>query len=526
MTSVAPLHPLPCRNFAMRTIGEILLRNANWWPERDAFVLGDQRLTYRQLYQRGSRLASALEKRGFVRQDRIGIISTNTLEHFELFTAAEIAGFIAVPLSFRAAPPELQYLAADSGTLIVFFEKAYEHLAAGLRQSAAGIRHFVCVNGEAPDWADAYEDFLSSGDCEGPVMRAEPDDVVYLYYTSGTTGKPKGVPLTQRAMAKCASTSANHWHTAILQISPAFHVAGRSPSLGCYWRGGKTVLNKSFDATALLDSVRAERIVCIFLVPTMLIQLLNHPHIDEYDISSLRMIMLGGTRISTAMLKRAIARLGPIFYVGYGSTEAAAISILPLNEVSLDGDEAALRRLSSVGHFESETDGIILDEAGNPCPVEVVGEVCIYNCYSFARYWNNDIATIEAYHGNAFRTGDLGYMDEQGYIFLVDRKQDMLISGGENVYSREVEEAIDLHPAVQESAVIGKPDPYWGEIVFAAVVLNAGAALTEEELVAFVRTRIAAYKCPRQVVFIKEMPRQVTGKPDKIVLRSRYSTAD
>ncbi|WP_147158768.1 class I adenylate-forming enzyme family protein [Novosphingobium sediminis] len=523
MPQTRSIHPHPCRNFGMRTIGEILLRNANWWPERDAFVLGDQRRTYRDLYLRGARLASALEKRGVVRQDRIGMVSTNSIEHFEFFAAADIAGFIAVPLSFRAAPPELEYLVVDSGTSILFFEKTLEHLADSVRQSVKTVRHFVCVGGEAPDWAEDFETFLASGDEEGPVSRSEAGDVAYLYYTSGTTGKPKGVPWSHRAMTICASTSSNHWHTSMLQISPAFHSAGRTPSLGCYWRGGKTVLNSSFDPTALLDAVQSERIVSIFLVPTMLIQLLDHPRIDEYDLSSLRMIMLGGARISTSLLKRAIARVGEIFYLGYGSTEAGAISILPLNEVSLDGDEAALHRLSSVGHFEAETDGIILDEAGNPCAVGVVGEVCIYNCYLFDRYWNNDIATIEAFHGNAFRTGDLGYMDEQGYIFLVDRKKDMVITGGENVYSREVEEAIDLHSDVRESAVIGKPDPYWGEIVLAAVVRNPGTNLTEEELVAFVRTRIAAYKCPRQVVFVDELPRQVTGKTDKLALRSLYA---
>jgi acyl-CoA synthetase (AMP-forming)/AMP-acid ligase II len=233
--------------------------------------------------------------------------------------------------------------------------------------------------------------------------------------------------------------------------------------------------------------------------------------------------MLASTTIPTELLKRGLERFGQVFYLAYGSTECGGVCRLPRHEVRLDGGEDMVRRLASVGHFEPECDGLILDDDGNPCGVGIVGEVCIRNSYSFQSYWNNHNATLEAMHGDAFRTGDLGYMDEQGYVFLVDRKKDMLITGGENVYSREVEEALDRHPAVRESAVIGKPDPVWGESVCAIIILHPGQALTRDELIAFARTQIASYKCPKSVFFVDEMPRQVTGKTDKIALRALYA---
>lgn len=511
-----------CRNYGMDTLGRILRRNAVWWPDRDAFVMGDRRLSYAGLYDRGSRLAAALEKLGARKQDRIGMLSMNSIEYFEFFAAAEIAGFIATPISFRAAAPEIEHLVTDSGTSILFFEKEYAAVIDGLRAKLNGVRHFVCVGAHAPDWALDYETLIAGGSPDGPSFRSEPDDLVYLFYTSGTTGKPKGVPMNQRGQVLSARSTANHPALSLLQISPAFHVGGRGPSLGAYWIGGKTVLLKSFDATAFLETVQKEGINASFMVPAMLIALLDHPHIDDYDLSTLELIMLASTTIPTELLRRGLERFGPVFYLAYGSTEGGGVCRLPRHEVRLDGPEDVTRRLGSVGHFEPEVDGVILDDDGNPCPVGEVGEVCINNSHVFMGYWNNDNATQAAMHGRAFRTGDLGYADEQGYIFLVDRKKDMLITGGENVYSREVEEALDRHPAVRESAVIGKPDPKWGESVCAVIILHPGETLTAEDMIAFARTQIAGFKCPKTVIFVEDMPRQGTGKTDKLALRRLY----
>lgn len=511
-----------CQHHGLRTIGSLLERNARWWPDRDAFVLDDRRLTYADLYSRGSRLAAALEGLGVAGQDRIGIVSPNSCEYFEVYAAAEIAGFIAAPFSFRAAPPELEHMVVDSGTCILFFEASFAATIEGLKPRLPDVRHYVCIGGKAPDWALDYESLVETGNPAGPVRRSEPDDIVHLFYTSGTTGKPKGVPITHRSQVISARSTANHPALSFLQISPAFHIGGRGPSLGCYWVGGKTVLQRSFDATAFMKAVQDERINASFMVPMMLQGLLDHPDIDQYDLSTLEQVMLASTAIPTDLLRRALERFGQAFYLAYGSTEGGGVCRLPRHEVRLDGGEAMTRRLASVGHFEPESDGVILDDNGNPCPVGVVGEVCIVNSHTFRGYWNNHNATLAAMHGQAFRTGDLGYMDEQGYVFLVDRKKDMLISGGENVYSREVEEALERHPAVRETAVVGRPDPKWGETVCAIIVLHPGETLTEAELSAFARTQLAGYKCPKTIIFVDEMPRQNTGKTDKLALRQTY----
>lgn len=525
MSNVTDVPALAYRNYGMDTLGHILRRNAVWWPDRDAFVMADRRLSYGALYDRGSRLAASLEKLGAIKQDRIGMLSMNSIEYFEFFAAAEIAGFIATPISFRAAAPEIAHLVNDSGTSVLFFEKEYTPMVDGLRASLDGVRLYVCMGGDTPDWALDYEQVIADGSADGPSFRSEPDDLVYLFYTSGTTGRPKGVPMNHRGQVLSARSTANHPALSLLQISPAFHVGGRGPSLGAYWVGGKTVLLKSFDPTAFLETVQQEGINASFMVPAMLIALLDHPDIDEYDLSTLELIMLASTTIPTELLRRGLERFGPVFYLAYGSTEAGGVARLPRHEVRLDGPEEVTRRLASVGHFEAEVDGAILADDGNPCPVGVVGEICIYNPHIFLGYWNNDNATLAAMHGGAFRTGDLGYADDQGYIFLVDRKKDMLITGGENVYSREVEEALDRHPAVRESAVIGKPDPKWGESVCAVIILHPGETLSAEDLIAFARTQIAGFKCPKTVFFVEDMPRQGTGKTDKLALRRLYGDA-
>jgi acyl-CoA synthetase (AMP-forming)/AMP-acid ligase II len=511
-----------CRHYGMPTLGAILERNAIWWPQRDAFVLGEKRLSYAALYARGSQLASALEKLGLRRQDRIGMLSANSVEYFEYFAAAEIAGFIAAPFSFRAAPPEIEHLVTDSGTSVLFFETALAATVDGLRDRLPSVHYYVCVGGSAPHWALDYEEFLSTGDLSGPKNRARPDDIAHLFYTSGTTGKPKGVPVSHRGQVISARSTANHPALSLLQISPAFHIGGRGPSLGAYWVGGKTVLLQSFDPTVFLQVVQAERINASFMVPMMLLALLDHPAIDDYDFSSLELVMLASTTIPTDLLRRAIERFGNVFYLAYGSTEGAGLCRLPVHEVRLDGGEDMTRRLASVGHFEPECNGAILDDDGNPCAVGVVGEVCVYDSHTFQGYWNNEAATRAAMHGRAFRTGDLGYMDEQGYVFLVDRKKDMLITGGENVYSREVEDALERHPAVRETAVIGMPDPKWGESVCAIVRKQPDAVLTAEELTAFARTQLAGFKCPKTVIFVEAMPYQNTGKIDKLALRKQH----
>jgi acyl-CoA synthetase (AMP-forming)/AMP-acid ligase II len=484
----------------MKTVADVYERNATHFAERTAYVHDERRVSHSLLLDRIRRLASAIHQTGARRQSRIGIVATNSLEYFELYGACEYAGYIIANYNFRSAVPEV----------------------AAVRAGAQGISRYVCIGETPPDWATSYADFIAEGNSSGPPIRAAERDFAHLFYTSGTTGKPKGVPIRQEALLITSQRMSLEEDVSVLQITPAFHVGGRGQGLGAFWNGGKVVIESSFDATRFLQLVHRERINITFMVPPMMQAVLDHPDFQSYDLSSLRWVMAASTKIPVPLLMKAREMIGPCFYTAYGGTETGGVTRMKRSDFQSDGSPSSLKRLESVGQFETPVEGRILDEEGNEVPIGQVGEICVKS-YMWSGYWNNHVATLESMHGEFFRTGDLGYIDDRGYVFIVDRKKDMIISGGENIYSREVEDALQLHPAVYETAVIGQADAKWGETVCAVIVLRPGAAVTEEELQVFAQTRIARFKCPRRIIFLDEMPRTGSGKIDKVALRKAYS---
>jgi acyl-CoA synthetase (AMP-forming)/AMP-acid ligase II len=256
-------------------------------------------------------------------------------------------------------------------------------------------------------------------------------------------------------------------------------------------------------------------------VAPMIQAVLDHPRLNDFDRTSVRTIMSASAPIPAPLLVRAIEQFGPVFFVCYGSTETANVAILEKHEVKPHGSERDVQRLLSIGHFNPEVPAVVLDDEGRECPAGVVGEICV-DSPVFVGYWNNDAATIEATRDGWFHTGDLAYQDDEGFVFIVDRKKDMILSGGENIYSREVEEALFGHPAVAAAAVVGVADSKWGEVVKAIVVLRQGAAVGEAALIEHCQRQIARYKCPRSIDFVEELPVLGTGKVDKVTLRQRY----
>ena len=507
----------------MKTIGELIERNERNYPDVDAYVMDGQRLTYRQYADRVRRLASSLEKLGLRRQDRAGILSANSIEYFELYGACEWAGYIAALYNFRLATPEVAWLLQDSGPKAVFFEAQYAAVFDSLRSQFPDIAHYICIGGTAPEWALSYESLIEQGDPSGASFRSRPDDFVHLYYTSGTTGRPKGVPKRQ-SFAMITSERVGRQigpGMRVLQVTPAFHVGGKGFPLGALWLAGTVVLQRSFDALKFLLAIQDERITFTFMVAPMIQGILDHPRLNDFDLSSLRLVMSASDVIPVPLLRRAIAKMGPVFFISYGSTEADTICVLEKHELCPDGTSEQIKRLGSVGHFVPEIEAVLLDESDRPCAPGEIGEVCVKSPV-FDHYWNNTIATIEASRSGWLHTGDLGVTDEQGFVYLVDRKKDMIISGGENIYSREVEEALYRHASIAAAAVIGVPDPKWGETVKAIVALRAGEFATESELIAFCQTQIARYKCPKSIEFLAELPRLGAGKIDKVALRKQY----
>ena len=511
----------------MRTVRELIQRNADYFPDREAHVCGDRRLTFAQFADRTFRLAGGLYSLGLRRQDRVAILSLNRLEYYECYGAAEVGGFILAPVNFRLAPAEVAYMLRDSAARILVFEAQYASVVDELRPELRNVERYICIGEGCPDWAVPFESVVAEGSAQGPPIRVRPEDYVYLWYTSGTTGKPKGVPWRQHAACGSAQMSAVATEftgqTRLLQVTPLFHIGGKGYSAGAAWAGGAVVLHRSFDPVAMLETIQRERITMTFMVAAMLQAVLDVPQLRSYDLSSMRMICTAAAPIPVPLLKRAMDLLGPIFSVQYGCTELGSITVLPRDEVNPTGTPDDIRRLGSVGHPVPEIECRLLDDAGRVCPAGTPGEVVVRSPTMLDGYWNNSPASLEAIRDGWYHTGDIGVTDQQGYIFLIDRKKDMIISGGENIYSREVEEALARHPGVFDCAVIGVPHPKWVEAVKAIVVAKPGHVLTEVDLIAHCKGVIASYKCPKSVDFVAELPRMATGKLNKPELRARYA---
>ncbi|MFL6877672.1 class I adenylate-forming enzyme family protein [Pseudomonas marginalis] len=507
----------------MKTLGEMIERNARYFPDKEAFISASRSITNHQLAERAKRLSSHLYNQGLRRQDRVAILSMNNVEYFETYRACEWAGFIAATVNFRLAPREILYILQDASPKALVFEAQYVEVVGELRRDLPGIEHFICI-GDGPDWAESFESAMDQGLVQGPPIRANPDDYAYLMYTSGTTGRPKGVVRTHHAMCvtavSCALMTEFKGSTRVLQTTPAFHIGGVGFVNAAAWLGGTTIVHQGFDPRAVVLAVQEEGVTFTFMVAAMLQALLDLPGVADYNLRSLEHVVTAAAPIPVPLLKRAMELLGPIFSIQYGMTESNAC-VMQRHEVVAEGTPEQLHRLESVGHACPGIELRIVDEQNQDCPVGTPGEVLLRSDTQLSSYWNNSVATVEALRNGWYHTGDMGYQDAQGYVFLVDRKKDMIISGGENIYSREVEVALELHPLVVESAVIGVADPRWGESVKAIVVLSPGAGLGEQELIAHCKAVLASYKCPKTVEFIDELPRMATGKINKVVLRER-----
>ena len=309
----------------------------------------------------------------------------------------------------------------------------------------------------------------------------------------------------------------------ILLAMPLFHIGARSQGAAATYRGATLVLLRAFDARVLLETITRERITQVHLAPTLVQAVLDDPDNDRYDLSSLRTINYAAAPMPLTTLKRALKRFGPIMINGYGQTEGSGTT-LRKHYHRPEGSEQDLKRLTSVGQAQVCAAVQISGAHDQPLPAGQIGEICLRSAQNMVGYWNNSVATIETLRDGWLHTGDLGYMDADGFVYLVDRKKDMIISGGENIYSREVEEALMDHGAVADAAVIGVPDTKWGEAVKGIVVLKPSAGATAAELIAHCRTQIAGYKCPKSIDFVNELPRLPSGKVSKVVLRRRYDT--
>jgi len=509
------------RNFVPLTLGDMLEDNAARFGDRPAYVYAGQTLSHGQLLANAKRLASALARRGVRRQDRVAILSMNSLEYGEVLAASEWSGIIVATVNFRLAPPEMAYIINNSSPRVLIFESQYLAVIDKLRPELASVETYVCIGGEST-WAQSYDEFIASGDAAGPGFKAREEDIYCLVYTSGTTGKPKGCILGQREVRMGAQTLSTEIRggpsDSILLVMPLFHVGAMHMGQSVHFRGGAVVLLRQFDPATLLKTVAGERITVLHLAPTLLQMVLDTPEVDKTDFSSVRTVVYSAAAMPVSVLKRGIEVLGNVFVNLYGLTEVFC-SGLARELHRPDGSARERNWLTSVGHPFPNTLIKIIDDGGEECKTDVLGEIVVKSVAMARGYWNNHAATLESFRDGWCFTGDVGKFDADGLLYLVDRKKDVIISGGENIYSREVEDAVLAHPSVSECAVIGVPDSKWGESVCAVVVLRSGRTATEGEIIEHSRTFIAGFKKPRSVVFVSELPKLPTGKINKVELR-------
>ena len=514
------------------TLAETLRANARYHGDTVAVECNGRSLTHAQLYARACRLAATWAAAGLRPMDRVSVLAMNEIEYFELYAAAELSGVVLATLNFRLAVPELTFILKDSAPRHLVFEAQYLPAVEQLRSQLPGIEQYVCIGGEAP-WARRYEGYVDEGDAAHAPIAPRITDLAYLVYTSGTTGRPKGCMLGQTGMTSFAQTLSGIMQSGpsdrTLLMMPMFHVGAKMIQLGAHWQGGTVVLHRSFDAKAILETIERERITVTHMAPTMIQMLLDHPDVHQHDLSSLRMLVYSAAAMPVALLRRGLDLLGPIFTQMYGQTEGAG-TVLPASHHLLEGDERqrqrTLERIKSIGVPMRGTEVRIVDAQGRDCAQGEAGEIVIRGPMTMQGYWNNSAATLDTLRNGWLHTGDVGRFDDDGFIYLVDRMKDVIVSGGENIYSREVEEALYEHNAVSEVAVIGEPDAKWGEAVCAVVALRPGTAANEEALTAHCRERIAGYKRPRRYVFVDALPKLPSGKIDKREVRHLHARTD
>jgi long-chain acyl-CoA synthetase len=490
-------------------------------PDVAAIRQGDRALTYRELDERSNRLAQVLLAAGAGPGTRIAHLDRSAPEVVELLAAVSKVGAVAVPLNWRLAPVELTRIVADAAAPVLIAGPAFAGVAA---EVAAGVPQPLEIIGVGDD----YEARLASADPTDPGCRGEPGDPVVQMYTSGTTGVPKGVLTTQRNLA-AATLNVPAWRFDAGSVSltplPMFHIGGIGWAFLGLSQGATTILVADFEAATVLDLLESARVTNAVFVPTILQLLTAVPGAAERDYSALRSIAYGAAPITTPVLKAALRTFGcPLFGV-YGLTETTG-GVVQLDPDDHDPDGPRKHLLRSAGRPRPWMELRIVDpESGHELPRGAVGEVWMRGPNVMAGYANRPDETAAALTPDGWlRTGDGGYLDREGYLFLTDRIKDMIVSGGENVYPVEVEEALSQHPAVAEVAVIGVADERWGEAVKALVVTRPGAVTSAGELVAFARGRLAGYKLPRSVEFVDDLPRTASGKVLKHQLRERYPT--
>lgn len=489
-----------------------------------AIIHADRTTTWKEMVGRVRRAGGFLDALGIRPGDRVAVLALNNDRYFELLFAVPWIGGVIVPLNTRWALPEIDRAIRDCGATVIATDDAFRDMTLDLVSRNPALRGIHIGESSCPAGLTDYEDALLRHD---PVDEHEGsgDDTWGIMYTGGTTGHPKGVTLSHTnvfiaglfLLSTCGYSEVSRY----LHICGFFHIISTMPLVAISVAGGCHVVEPKFDPVPTMRAIERHRVNAATFVPTMINMMLHHPDFARYDLTSMGKCIYGGSPIPDVLIEIMIRKLPSWEFIqGYGQTEVAGI-LTCLPWASHFGEGRANKRRAT-GRAVNGARFRLVDGQGHEVPPGTPGEVTVRGLNVMKGYWNNPAATADALRDGWLHTGDVAIMDEDGFITVVDRLKDMIVSGGENVYSAEVENAVRSHPAVQECAVIGRPDPRWGEAVHAVVVLKPGHAACERDLIAHSHTRIANYKCPRSVEIIAEMPMSAAGKIQKGALRDRY----
>ena len=511
-------------------VGDILTRQARINAKKIGLIDGNKSFTYKEINERVNRLSNALISLGLKKGEKVAFMANNCHEFAEAFFAAAKAGLIIVPINARFNVHEVTYTLNHSESNAFIYHSEFDEIAKKAKPNLATVRHFIRI-GEAEYDVSSYEVLIGSSSQDEPKVPLNIDDWVMIMYTSGATGQAKGVISAQRNLMAMINSQAFEVRVVPedrnLLVMPMFHAGGLWPLMTHFYRGATTVILPRFDEEKVLQMIEKEKITFLNLVPTTLRRLSLRPDLKKYDIKSLRLIMYAGASIPLHQLKEAMRIFGPHrFNTGLGATEASCGGMLNIDvaehAMALDGPLTG--KLGSVGRDSMGVEVKIVDEKGNEVPDGKVGEIVARGDHIALGYWKMPEETAKTFKDGWLHTGDLGYRDEDAYVFIVGRGKDIIISGGENISSLEVEDIVSQHPAVAEAAVIGVPDELWGEAVKAIVALkpNYQGDITEREIISYCKERLASYKCPKSVDFVEELPKNPAGKVKKAELKERY----
>ena len=489
-----------------------------------ALVQGDRVQTWQESYQRSCQVAQALKAAGVGNQDRVAFLDKNSIEHFEVFYGCALLNAVSVDVNFRLAAPEVAFIVNDARAKVFIVGPDFVPVLDAIAGDLTHTKKIVVIGGHPQH--ESYESWVARYQAVDPGVEPKTGDVAFQLYSSGTTGRPKGVMLTNENFMGILPTSRDLWmmnaNSINLVAMPLFHIGGSGWATAGQYNGCKSiVVREATDVAGLVKLIGQQRITHAFMVPALLAFTLMVPDIDKADFSSLKLIAYGASPISEQVLAASLKTFKCDFVQVYGLTETTGVvTMLSHEDHDVDGPKKHLLR--SCGKPSMGIELKIVDETGKQLPAGEVGEIIIRSKQVMKGYWNMAEETAKTIRNGWFYTGDAGYTDKAGYVYIHDRVKDMIVSGGENVYPAEVENALMKHPAVGDVAVIGIPDDSWGEVPLAIVVRKPDVAVTEDDIIAFGRTQLAGFKTPKKVAWADALPRNPSGKILKKDLRAPY----